>query len=228
MNRETDATLSHGRPNSTSARRAARLLAALACVALACASAAAQAESAAPRGGDDPVTAPPPLRYVPDDVRRQLDAESRDVKARTRLSLQLADERLARASAAIDADRFEEATKELGVYEAIVADSIHFVQASGRTGNKLRDIFKRIEMTLRSQVPKLESLRRGLPAAHAVYARATIEFVRTERDEALSAFYDDTVIPEPVRPSEKAAAAGERAKGDAHPLPDGEKKPEQR
>lgn len=227
MNRETDAALSHGRPFSTNARGAALMLAALALVALACVGASAQTEAATQqRGGDDSPAAPPPLRYVPDGVRRQLDAEARDVKARSRLGLQLADECLTRASAAVDADRFEEATKELGVYEAIVADTVHFVQASGRTGNKLRDIFKRIEMTLRAHVPRLETLRRGLPAAHAVYAKATIEFVRNERDEALSSFYDDSVIPE--RPSQRTAAAGERARGDAHPVPDGEKKPEQR
>ena len=101
------------------------------------------------------------------------------------------------------------------------------MQTSGRTGNKQRDLFKRLELALRSHVTRLETLRRGLPAAHAVYAKAAIEFVRGQRDQALSAFYDDTVIAEPVRPAVKMAT-GERAKGDAHPLPDGEKKPEQR
>ena len=225
MNGKTYALLSNGR-QATPARNAALMFAALVFVALAFGEAAAQTDAANAQRTDDPPAAPP-MRYVPDDVRRQLDAEARDVKARTRLSLQLADERLARASAAADADRFEEATNELGVYEAIVADAIHFVQASGRTGNKLRDTFKRIEMTLRAHVPRIETLRREMPAAHAVYAKATIEFVRTERDQALSSFYDDTVIPEPVRPTEKAAA-GVRAGGDAHPMPDGEKKPQQR
>ena len=224
MKSNTYAPLSNGR-TSAPARRAAVVLAALALVALAAGSAAAQTDAVAQRA-EDPA-APPPLRYVPDDVRRQLDAEARDVKARTKLSLQLAEDRLARASAAIDADRFEEATNELGVYEAIVADTIHFVQTSGRTGNKLRDTFKRIELALRAHVPRIETLRRGLPAAHAVYAKATIEFVRVQRDQALSAFYDDTVIPEPISPVEKAAS-GVRAGSAAHPVGDGEKKPEQR
>jgi hypothetical protein len=209
----------------TQARRAALLFAALVFVALAFSEATAQTDANAQRA-DDPA-APPPLRYVPDDVRRQLDAEARDVKARTKLSLQFAEDRLTRAAAAVEADHFEEATNDLGVYEAIVADTIHFVQASGRTGNKLRDTFKRIELALRAHVPRIETLRRGLPAAHAVYAKATIEFVRAERDQALSAFYDDTVIPEPVHPLEKAAS-GVRAGNAAHPVPDGEKKPEQR
>jgi hypothetical protein len=225
MRRKTNAPLSNGRP-LTQARRAALLFAALVLVALATGSVAAQTDANAQRA-DDPA-APPPLRYVPDDVRRQLDAESRDVKARTKLSLQFAEDRLTRAAAAVEADRFEEATNDLGIYEAIVADTIHFVQASGRTGNKLRDTFKRIELALRAHVPRIETLRRGLPAAHAVYAKATIEFIRAERDQALSAFYDDTVIPEPVQPLEKAASGVRAAGSAAHPVPDGEKKPEQR
>jgi hypothetical protein len=201
------------------------MLAALAFVALAFGDAAAQTDASAQR--PDEAVAPPPLRYVPDDVRRQLDSEARDVKARTKLSLQLAEDRLARAASASDADHFEECTNELGVYEAIVADMIHYVQTSGRTGNKLRDTFKRIELTLRSHVPRIETLRRGLPEAHAVYAKATIEFVRVQRDQALSSFYDDTVIPEPIR-SGSSSAAGVRTGTAAHPVGDGEKKPEQR
>jgi hypothetical protein len=202
------------------------MFAALALVALAFTDAPAQTDASAQR--EDAPSAAPPLRYVPDDVRRQLDAEARDVKARTKLALQLAEERLARASAASDADRFEEATNELGVYEAIVADTIRYVQTSGRTGNKLRDTCKRIELALRAHVPRIETLRRGLPAAHAVYAKATIEFVRVQRDQALSSFYDDTVIPEPIRPASSSSAAGVRTGTAAHPVGDGEKKPEQR
>jgi len=203
------------------------MFAALAFVALAFVDAAAQTEAAAQRADD--VAGAPPLRYVPDDVRRQLEGEARDVKARTKLGLQLAEDRLARAASASNADRFEECTNELGVYEAIVADTIRYVQSSGRTGNKLRDTFKRIELTLRGHVPRIETLRRGLPEAHAVYAKATIEFVRVQRDQALSSFYDDTVIPEPIRPGGSSpSAAGVRTGTAAHPVGDGEKKPEQR
>lgn len=203
------------------------MFAALAFVALAAGSASAQQQTDANEQRDDALSAAPPLRYVPDDVRRQLDTEARDVKARTKLGLQLAEDRLARAATASDADRFEECTNELGVYEAIVADTIRYVQTSGRTGNKLRDTFKRIELTLRAHVPRIETLRRGLPSAHAVYAKATIEFVRVQRDQALSSFYDDSVIPEPIRPA-SSSAAGVRTGTAVHPVGDGEKKPEQR
>src|SRR3712207_7497118 len=95
MRSRTDALLSNGRIFIT-ARQAAFMFAALAFVALAFGDAAAQTDASAQR--EDSPSAAPPLRYVPDEVRRQLDAEARDVKARTKLALQLAEDRLARAS----------------------------------------------------------------------------------------------------------------------------------
>src|SRR3982751_6258417 len=97
MRSNTQAPLSNRRL-LTPRCRAALVLAALAFVALASGRASAQTETGAQRA-DDPA-APPPLRYIPDDVRRQLDAESRDVKERVKLSLQLAEDRLTRADAA--------------------------------------------------------------------------------------------------------------------------------
>jgi hypothetical protein len=202
--------------------RSARTLIMLALLALACGDALAQ-ESAVQQQRDD---GPPPMRYLPDDVRRRLDAE-RDPKARTRLSLEIAEERLALAAQQADADHFEAATGEVGVYEAVVEDAVRFLRTTGRVNNKLRDIFKRFEIALRSHVTRLESIRRVLPAQHAVYLKDAIEFVRDNRDQALSAFYDDTVMPEPRRPAAGGIATGERAKGNALAAPEVEKKPDQ-
>lgn len=177
---------------------------------------------------DEVTTAPPPMRYLPEEVRRRLESES-DLKARTRLALDLADGRLASAAQQADADRFEEATVELGVYEALVADAVTSVQSSGRSKNKQRDILKHVEMTLRSHVPRLETIRRTLPAAFAAYFKSGIEFVNEQRDLALNTFYDDTVLRETAHGKDKEkAAVGERAKGDAPAAPDSEKKPERR
>lgn len=176
---------------------------------------------------DELTSAPPPMRYLPEEVHRRLEGEA-DLKARTHLALDLAEERLARAAQQADADRFEEATAELGVYEALVADAVASVQTSGRSKNKQRDILKRVEMTLRSHVPRLETIRRNLPAAFAAYFKSGIEFVNAQRDLALNTFYDNTVIrePPPGKEKEKAAAVGERANGNAAAAPDNEKKPE--
>ena len=81
-------------PARLRASSSARTLCALTLIALACAAAQAQEEGAAKRQSPED-SAPPPIRYVPDEVRARL-AAARDDKERTRLSIALADERLAR------------------------------------------------------------------------------------------------------------------------------------
>ena len=209
--------------SATTSSSPARLLILLTLLALACGAARAQDASQQQQPRED---GPPPLRYLPEDVRRRLDAE-RDLKARARLSMLIAEERLTRAAQLADEDRFEAATGEVGIYQAVVEDTIRFLHRSGRVNNKLRDVFKRVEITLRSHVTRLESIRRTLPSNHAVYLRDAIDFVRDHRDKALGAFYDDTVIREPLRPA-VTTPAGERATTSAPAMTEGEKKPEQR
>lgn len=210
-------------PPSRTAIFAARSFVLLALLALACAESNAQPGLVTQPQED---SAAPPMRHIPDAVRRQL-AEERDIKSRTRLSLELADAALARSAAHVAAERYEQATGELGIYEAIVADAISYVLTSGPVKNKQRDLFKRMEITLRAHATRLETIRRSLPARNAVYVKATIEFVFDQRDSALNAFYDDTVIPE-SRPTGDKPPASERAKGATTTAPpDTEKKPDQ-
>ncbi len=202
--------------------RATGLLIILALVAVGCGEARAQ-EAAAPLQRDE---GPPPMRYLPPDVRGRLEAE-RDPKARARLGMLIAEECLERAAQFADQDQFVAATGQVGVYEAVVSDTIGFLHRPGRANNKLRDIFKRVEITLRAHVTRLESIRRGLPSQHAVYLGDAIDFVRDHRDKALGAFYDDNVIREPRRP-DVTTPTGERATSSAPARPEDEKKPDQR
>ncbi|MDT5294865.1 MAG: hypothetical protein QOJ76_1745 [Acidobacteriota bacterium] len=210
-----------GRPHPINGH-SARTIVMLALLALACGDALAQ-EPTTQQQRDD---GPPPMRYLPEDVRRRLDGEH-DPKARTRLSLEIAEERLTLAAQQADADHFEAATGEVGVYEAVVEDAVRFLHTSGRVNNKMRDIFKHFEIALRSHVTRLETIRRELPAQHAVYLKDAIEFVRDNRDQALGAFYDDTVMPEPHHPAGGGVPNGERAKANALAAPEVDKKPDQ-
>lgn len=205
-------------PHAAGRHGSATLLILFTLLALGCADASAQ-DAQRDEG-------PPPLRYMPEDVRARLAAAS-DAKARARLSMEIAEERLARAAQFADQDRFEAATGEIGVYEAVVEDTIRTLNPSGRANNKLRDIFKRIEITLRSHITRLETIRRVLPERHAVYLKDAINFVRDNRDMALAAFYSDSVIREPRRP-ELTTPDGERATSNAAAQPESEKKPEPR
>jgi hypothetical protein len=195
---------------------------------VACAAAQAQEGAAQKPQRED---GPPPLRYMPQEVRQRLEG-AKDVKARARLSMEIAEERLLRAAQFAEQDKFEASTAEIGIYEAVVEDTVRTLHASddskskGKVSNKLRDIFKRVEITLRSHVTKLESIRRILPERHAVHLKDAIEFVRDRRDQALSAFYSDSVIREPRRP-EQTTPEGERATTNAAAQPDPEKKPDQ-
>jgi hypothetical protein len=185
-----------------------------------CGPASAQSQTGAkPEALDE--AGPPPLKYIPEEVRSRL-AAAKDMKDRTKLCLTLAEERLEAAAAQAEAERYEAATSELGVYEALVKDAIRFLQNSGRTTNKHRDLFKRIELTLRAHTTKIETIRRGMPAHSSVYAQAALEFTREARAEALNSFFDDTVITDSPAPR---AAEGERARGNALASPSKDGRP---
>lgn len=188
----------------------------------------AQAQDGAAQEPAQREDGPPPLRYMPPGLRQRLEG-AKDAKARARLSMEIAEECLARAAQFADEDRFEASTAEIGVYEAVVEDTVRTLHASndtGRANNKLRDIFKRVEIALRAHVTRLETIRRSLPERHAVHLKDSIDFVRDRRDLALSAFYSDSVLREPRRP-EMSTPSGERATTNAAAQPEAEKKPNQ-
>jgi hypothetical protein len=212
------------RPHAARRRQSAQLLILLTLVALACGE--ARAQGAATPQQQPREDGPPPMRYLPVELRGRLDAE-RDPKARARLGMLIAEECLDRAAQLADQDEFVAATGQIGVYQAVVDDTIDYLDRPGRAGNKLRDIYKRVEITLRTHVTRLETIRRGLPSQHAVYLKDAIDFVRDNRDRALGAFYDDAVIREPNRPA-VTTATGERATSNTVARPDDEKKPDQR
>ena len=153
--------------------------------------------------------APPPMKYIPNGDRTQL-AESRDVKARLRISIKLAEDRLSRAAQHTEAQQYEAAAAELGIYQALIADAISFMQSNGRGNDKMRDHYKRLEQTLRAHGARLEAIRRTTPSDEAINVRHVFEYTRKARTEALNAFFDDTV----VRDAPPAAGAKEKASGD--------------
>lgn len=201
--------------------RVARTLLLLACFASA-AVAYAQPQQPPPAiSTDDP--SPPPVRYIPEDLRGQLSL-AKDANARNKLSLQLAEESLHRAATHTASERYEAAGRELGVYQAIIEDAVRNVKENVRKDGKRRDLFKRMELTLRGHMPRIETLRRITPSEEAVHVKACMEFIREARVEALNSFYDDTVIRMP-KESESAGSTTE-AKDSA--LDASKKKPEQR
>lgn len=201
---------------------ASKALVAIVCAVLFCAGEAAGQGPVTQGAENDP--APPPMKFIPGDARARLSSEAKDLKARTKLSIELAGARLATAEAHTQAERYEDAGVALGVYQALISDAVQFLQKQGRKDNKIRDNFKRIDLALREHTPRIEKIRRQTPAQSAVYVKAALDFVRQSRTDALESFYGDTVLRERPNP-EMRPPTDQRAKSAPG---DPEKKPQQR
>lgn len=137
--------------------------------------------------------APPPMVYIPEATRAQL-LSARDDKARTKLSLELAEARLASAEQQTAAKLFNAATAELGVYQALFEDALEHLHRRNDGGSRPRDLFKRLEQALNKHAARIEAMRRTTPGEFSGNLRTMLKHVRDLRTEALEAFYDNTVL----------------------------------
>jgi len=71
-----------------------------------------------------------------------------------------------------------------------------------RDSNKTRDLYKRLELALRADGPRLTTMRRTTPLEYAVWIKKVEEFARASRTEALNSFYGHTVVREREKPSD--------------------------
>jgi hypothetical protein len=138
--------------------------------------------------------APPPMKFVSNQERSQLEVE-RDIKKRTQISIRLAEEKLLRAEALTGEQDFAAVINELGNYQGLIDEALNFLSTFSSKKDKTRDTYKKFEITLRSHIVRLETMRRVTPADYADNFKRMIEFVRDARTQALNSFYDDTVIP---------------------------------
>lgn len=146
---------------------------------------------AQPRSPQMPV--PPPMRFVSRDERSQL-ATTKDLKARLRISLELAESHLSRAEESTGQKKFDQASEELGRYLGLIDDARRVLGALDRDRNSTRDLYRRLDIALRAQIPRLAVMRRTTPADFAVHLKAGEEFVRETRSEALESFYGHSVL----------------------------------
>lgn len=147
-------------------------------------------------------TAPPPLKIVTRQDRKQID-EERDSKDRVRLTLVLAEAHLANAELETSRLNYDEAAAEAGKYWALIEDVFTFLGTLKLDSNKTRDLYKRVELTLRAQGPRLSIMRRTTPSAYAIWIKETEDFARRGRTEALNSFYGHTVVRDRPLPEQK-------------------------
>ena len=138
-------------------------------------------------------SAPPPLKFISGNERTQLSA-ARDAKARLKAGLEMAEVRLMRAEQFTADQRFVASIAELGVYQALIEDTLRFLGGLRAGSNKTRDFYKRLEIELREHGMRLEAIRRGTPMEYAFHVKAIADFADDARTNAINSFFSDTVL----------------------------------
>ena len=172
----------------------------IACSTLVCAQEPEPTVQATPQ--PTPLTAPPPIKAIPKTEKLQLDGTT-DPKQRVKQTIEFAGSHLTAAEKLTGQSNFEAASHEVGTYEALIENVLTFLATMKRGSNKTRDLYKRMELALRADAPRLTAMRRSTPIEYAVWIKKTEDFAREGRTEALNSFYGDTVVRDPEKPAEK-------------------------
>ena len=167
------------------------LLLALVCVPAVC----AQDEPSKPQPQPTPLTAPPPFKMIVKEERAQMD-QTKDSSKRLKLTIEFAGGHLTRAEQHTARADYEAASVEIGMYHALVESALQFLSTFKRDSNKTRDLYKRLELALRADGPRLTAMRRTTPLEFAVWIKQVEDFARDGRTEALNSFYGHTVVRE--------------------------------
>jgi hypothetical protein len=121
-----------------------------------------------------------------------------------RLTIELSGKHLLLAEKYTAQSEFDAAAAEIGIYHALTENVLAYLSSLKRDSNKTRDVYKRLEMSLRADGPRLTSMRRTTPLEFAVWIKVVEDFARDGRTEALNSFYGHTVVREPQKsPDEK-------------------------
>jgi hypothetical protein len=141
-------------------------------------------------------SAPPPAKVISKEERARIET-AKDDKARLKTTLELAETHLTQAEANTKHEEFEPASSALGKYQALIQNALDSIAKLPGDSNKTRDLYKRLELTLRAHGPRLITIRRSTPLEYAVWIKELEEFTRKGRTDALNSFYGTTVIKEP-------------------------------
>jgi hypothetical protein len=151
-----------------------------------------------PQPQPTPLTAPPPFKTIVKEERDQIEL-TKDSGKRLRMTMDFADVHLTRAEQQTEQTNFDAAAAEVGMYHALIENALVFLSTFKRDSNKTRDLYKKMEMALRSQGPRLTAMRRITPLEFAVWIKQVEDFAREGRTEALNSFYGHTVVKEPPK-----------------------------
>ena len=161
-----------------------------------------------------PLTAPPPFKMIVKEERAAIDT-AKDSQKRLKLTIEYAGGHLLRAEQHTARENYEAASTEIGMYHALVESALTFLSTFKRDSNKTRDLYKRLELSLRADGPRLTAMRRTTPLEFAVWIKQVEDFAREGRTEALNSFYGHTVVKE--REPQKTEKSNEKPKENQTP-----------
>ena len=146
-----------------------------------------------------PLPAPPPFKMIVKEEREAIELQSRDSGKRLKLIIEFAGGHLVRAEQHTARENFEAASAEIGMYHALIESALAFLSTVKRDSNKTRDLYKRLELSLRADGPRLTAMRRITPLEYAVWIKKVEDYAREGRTEALNSFYGHTVVRDPEK-----------------------------
>jgi hypothetical protein len=141
-----------------------------------------------------PLTAPPPFKMIVKEERAALESTAKDPSKRLKITIEFADGHLTRAEQHTSRENYEAASTEVGMYHALVENALQFLSTFKRDSNKTRDLYKRLELALRADGPRLTAMRRTTPLEFAVWIKKVEDFALEGRTESLNSFYVHTFL----------------------------------
>src|SRR5829696_1830806 len=163
-------------------------------LAFVCLPAVVKAQDAQPQA--TPLPAPPPFKMIVKEEREAME-QTKDSSRRLKLTIEYAGGHLTRAEQHTERENYEAASAEVGMYHALIESALAFLSTFKRDSNKTRDLYKRLELSLRADGPRLTAMRRVTPLEFAVWIKQVEDYARDGRTEALNSFYGHTVVREP-------------------------------
>jgi hypothetical protein len=143
---------------------------------------------------DEPADAePPPIKNFTTEEKNQLDAVT-DAKPRTELALKLMETRLKKAEDLYAQESYAEMFVELGGFQALIDNTLNFLNRSDNGSRKVFSNYKKLEMSLRGYLNRLEIMRRELPIKYEFYVRGLEKVVRDARTKAVEPLFSDTIV----------------------------------
>lgn len=144
---------------------------------------------------DEPKDAePPPLKMISKEEKKALEGET-EIKNRTNLALMLMEGRLKKAEDLNSKGAYEEMFGELGGFHALIDYTLNFLNRNDNGSKAIINNFKKLELSLRAYISRLEIIRRELPTKYEFYVRGLVKTVRDARTKAVEPLFSDTVVP---------------------------------